>query len=75
MTKRMKATLSSTRFKDAPIVAVAAKPTDDENMLSKVPSLSVQGQRSKDDNAGNVGNKFVCNNTYFASPDIVSMFL
>lgn len=34
MTKRMKATLSSTRFKDAPIVAVAAKPTDDENMLS-----------------------------------------
>ena len=30
----MKATLSSTRFKDAPIVAVAAKPTDEENMLS-----------------------------------------
>ena len=34
MTKRMKVTLSSTRFKDAPIVAVSAKPTDNENMMS-----------------------------------------
>ena len=34
MGKRMKSTLASTRFKDAPIVAVCAKPTDDENISS-----------------------------------------
>ena len=48
MTKRMKATLSSTRFKDAPIVAVAAKPTDEENMLSNGKSnLLLNQSRSK----------------------------
>ena len=30
----MKSTLASTRFKDAPIVAVCAKPADDENISS-----------------------------------------
>lgn len=34
MTKKMKATLSSTIFKDAPIVAVSAKPIEDENLAS-----------------------------------------
>jgi hypothetical protein len=34
MTKRMKVTLASTRFKDAPIVAVSAKPTDDQQICS-----------------------------------------
>ena len=34
MAKRMKVTLSSTRFKDAPIIAVTAKPSDDENIKS-----------------------------------------
>ena len=34
MTKKMKTTLSPTVFKDAPIVAVSAKPIEDENIAS-----------------------------------------
>lgn len=33
MTKKMKSTLSATIFKDAPIVAVSAKPAEDENLV------------------------------------------
>ena len=34
MSKRMKMTLSSTIFQEAPIIAVSAKPSDDENLKS-----------------------------------------